>query len=59
MNSRSCRVPVGICIAAAYAAPAFAQTTDPFALIASKGSSAIASIYPLMRMVGFFGLRNR
>ena len=56
MIRMSRRVASGIIIAAALFEPAFAQTTDPFALIASKGSSAIASIYPLMRMVGFFGL---
>ena len=56
MSSSSYRIAIAIIATWIIAGPGFAQTTDPFSLIASKGSSAIAAIYPLMRMIGFFGL---
>ena len=55
MSSSFVRIAVVI-IMSAVADGGIAQTMDPFSMIAIKGSSAIAAIYPLMRMVGFFGL---
>ena len=53
-----CRLFLGLALSLALVAPALAQavSADPFSMITAKGTTAIASIYPIMRICGFFGL---